>query len=118
MLFIRFLSSSILIINNYTSKNNRLNFIRRPNLNRQKQQCAHFGKRTINIYPLNETEPQPRASRISSPKSQSRRLHKSNAFTQFVPPSNFYNNEIVADARDKYEKYLNILTRRYDNPLE
>jgi hypothetical protein len=35
-----------------------------------------------------------------------------------VPFPDFYNDETVADARDKYEEYFNILTRRYDNPLK
>ncbi len=49
---------------------------------------------------------------------QSRRLHEFNALAQFVPPSDFYDNEAVADARDKYQKYLSTPARRCDNPLE
>ena len=35
-----------------------------------------------------------------------------------MPPSDFYDNEAVADARDKYQKYLSTPARRCDNPLE
>ncbi len=34
------------------------------------------------------------------------------------PPPNFYDDETIADARDKYKKYLNTSARPCDNLLE
>ena len=68
--------------------------------------------------PLDEAECQPRPSRVPFSRPQPRRLYKPNALAQFVPPPDFYDDEAVADTRDKYEEYLNTPARPCDNPLE